>query len=151
MATLQSSTPSSRTIKVIGAGFGRTGTTSLKQALNILGFKCYHMQEILRKNDDHLPLWVQAFEGKLTDYDLIFKYSKKELETDPYTATVDWPSTAVYEKLMEQYPDAKVILTLRDAESWYKRYGLCVCVLQSNHTDCTPEALIKVFWRDQKA
>ncbi|CAF1126510.1 unnamed protein product [Didymodactylos carnosus] len=118
--TTQQSPPSSQTIKVIGAGFGRTGTLSLKEALNILGYKCYHWQELMQKNIPHSKLWSEAYDGKLADFDLIFKYSKKELETDPYTATVDWPSTTVYEKLMIQYPDAKVILTLRDGESWYK-------------------------------
>ena len=109
----------SPSIKVIGAGFGRTGTTSLKLALDILGFKCYHMQETV-KHPTHSQLWIEAFEGKLTDYDLIFKGGKK-LMNDPYTATCDWPSTAIWEQLMEKYPDAKVILTLRDAEGWYKR------------------------------
>jgi hypothetical protein len=110
----------SSTMKVIGAGFGRTGTTSLKVALNILGFKCYHMQEII-KNPTHSQLWIEAYEGKLTDYDIIFK-GGKDLENDPYTATCDWPSTAIWEELIEKYPDAKVILTLRDADGWYKRY-----------------------------
>ena len=106
-------------LKVIGAGFGRTGTTSLKVALDMLGFKCYHMQEVF-KNPTHPKLWVEAYEGKLTDYDLIFK-GEKELEGDPYTATCDWPSTVIWEELIKKYPDAKVILTLRDAEGWYKR------------------------------
>ena len=109
----------SSTIKVIGAGFGRTGTTSLKVALNMLGFKCYHMQDA-SKHPTHPKLWIEAYEGKLTGYDLIFK-GGKELENDPYTATCDWPSTAVWEKLLGHYPDAKVILTLRDAEGWYSR------------------------------
>ena len=117
MATEQK--PTSSTLKVIGAGFGRTGTTSLKEALNILGFKCYHMQEVF-KHPTHSFLWIEAYEGKLTDYDLIFK-GGKELENDPYTATCDWPSTTIWEELIEKYPDAKVILTLRDDESWYRR------------------------------
>ncbi|CAF1462875.1 unnamed protein product [Adineta steineri] len=116
MKTDQKNTSS--TIKVIGAGFGRTGTTSLKVALNMLGFKCYHMQET-GKHPAHNELWIDAYEGKLTDYDLIFK-DGKQLKNDPYIATCDWPSTAIWEQLMEKYPDAKVILTMRDAEGWYK-------------------------------
>jgi hypothetical protein len=115
-----SSLSNNQTIKVIGAGFGRTGTASLRDALNILGFKCYHMREVMHNiKSSHANLWLQAYEGKLTDYDMIFKSSSKD--QNPYTATVDWPSTTVYTKLMEQYPDAKVILTVRDPESWYKR------------------------------
>ena len=112
-------TSSSQTIKIIGAGFGRTGTASLKESLEILGFKCYHMGEIFSNPKLlHSNLWIQAFEGKLSDYDLIFKSSG---DSSPYTATVDWPSTAVYEDILKQYSDAKVILTVRDSESWYKR------------------------------
>jgi hypothetical protein len=108
------------TLKVIGAGFGRTGTASLKEALDILGFKCYHMQEVFKHHrNTHPDLWIKAFEGNLTDYDLIF--NSKPGVVKPYVATVDWPSTAVWEDLMKKYPNAKIILTLRDSESWYKR------------------------------
>ena len=71
-------------IKVIGAGFGRTGTTSLKVALNKLGFPCYHMTEV-NANSGHIDLWYQTKTTPLRYWDVLFKN---------YSATVDWPSTA---------------------------------------------------------
>jgi hypothetical protein len=116
------SEPSDETIKVLGAGFGRTGTTSLRDALNMLGFKCYHMQEVLRTKANSKPhpnLWVEAANGQIKDYDVIFKENQGD---EPYRATIDWPSTTVWEDIWKQYPNAKIILTERDSESWYKRY-----------------------------
>lgn len=69
-------------IRVIGAGIGRTGTMSLKVALEQLGFdKCYHMDE-LSKNPAHVPMWLDAANGKEVDWDALF---------DEYQATVDLP------------------------------------------------------------
>jgi hypothetical protein len=98
------------TIKVIGAGFGRTGTSSLKGALDILGFgPCYHMWDIMQK-PAHIALWQQAAHNGQGDWATIF---------DGYQATMDWPSAFFYRELIQQYPTAKVILTLREPESWY--------------------------------
>lgn len=98
------------TISVIGAGFGRTGTLSLKFALEKLGFdKCYHMME-LRNHPDHQSLWAKAHQGAPTDWDALF---------DGYAATVDWPSCNLWEPIAETYPNAKIILSLRDPEKWY--------------------------------
>ena len=101
-------------IKVIGAGFGRTGTTSLKVALEQLGFsKCYHMFEVIHSPED-AALWQSALEhkttGEPTDWSVPFK---------GYKATLDWPGCTFYQELMATYPDAKVLLTTRDPESWY--------------------------------
>lgn len=98
------------TLKVIGAGFGRTGTTSIKAALEQLGFtQCYHMQEVI-KNPAHVPIWLDALEGKPVDWDALFA---------GYQATVDWPACNFYAQLMVHYPDAKVLLTVRDPNKWY--------------------------------
>lgn len=98
------------TIRVIGAGIGRTGTASLKLALEQLGFaKCYHMDEIAT-NPAHVPLWLAAA-GKQVDWDALFV---------GYQAAVDLPTYAFYAALMAHYPDAKVILTVREPEAWYK-------------------------------
>ena len=98
-------------MKVIGAGFGRTGTMSLKVALEELGFgPCYHMSEVFA-NPDHIEFWEAAIRGEPVDWDRLFH---------DYQATVDWPAAAFYEELMERYPDAKVILTVRDPERWYE-------------------------------
>ena len=97
-------------IKVIGAGFGRTGTLSLKSALEELGLvKCYHMTDVLA-NLQHAALWDDAARGKPVDWDSLFQ---------GYHATVDWPGCGFYEQLMRQYPGAKVILTVRDPDRWY--------------------------------
>ena len=98
-------------LKVIGAGFGRTGTASLKAALEELGFdKCYHMQEVFR-NPTHASIWRAAAEGKPVDWDALL---------EGYQATVDWPGCTFYQELMERYPDAKVLLNVRDPDAWYK-------------------------------
>ena len=97
-------------LKVIGAGFGRTGTSSLKRALEDLGFgPCHHMTELLA-HPEQLPVWEAAIAGHAVDWDALFR---------EYQAAVDWPAAAFYAPLLERYPDARVILTVRDAERWY--------------------------------
>jgi len=97
-------------LKVIGAGFGRTGTLSLKLALEQLGFgPCHHMIEVLA-HPEQVPLWTAAADGR-PDWDAIFK---------GYRSTVDWPTATFYREVAEAYPDAKVILTERDPESWFR-------------------------------
>jgi hypothetical protein len=97
-------------LTVIGAGFGRTGTLSLKAALEELGLgPCYHMQEAIQ-HPDHAPIWTSAARGERVDWDRIF---------GGYHSTVDWPGAAFYEQLMQAYPDARVILTVRDPDRWY--------------------------------
>ncbi|MDB5475734.1 MAG: hypothetical protein JWP49_1245 [Phenylobacterium sp.] len=98
------------TLKVIGAGYGRTGTMSLKLALDHLGFgPCYHMVEVF-KNPQAPLWWIDAAEGR-PDWEKIFA---------GYASTVDWPNATFYKELAEAYPDAKVILTERDPEAWFK-------------------------------
>jgi hypothetical protein len=98
-------------LKVIGAGFGRTGTLSLKTALQELGFgKCYHMVEILRK-PGHMKQWSRILRGGKPDWQTLF---------NGYQSAVDWPVAAYYRDLMAVYPKAKIILTVRDPESWHR-------------------------------
>jgi len=98
-------------MKVIGAGFGRTGTTSLKAALEQLGFgPCYHMTEVV-KNRGHAQLWRKATRGGNVDLRALLQ---------SYEATVDWPACSFYRELMVAYPDAKVLLSVRDPEKWYE-------------------------------
>src|SRR5215472_3519057 len=79
-------------LKVIGAGFGRTGTFSLKVALEELGFgPCYHMKEVL-EHPEYVPFWDAAARGETTNWREIFK---------DYQATVDWPGCTFYKELME--------------------------------------------------
>ena len=98
-------------LEVIGAGFGRTGTMSLKVALEELGFgPCYHMREVF-EHPEHIELWGAAMQGKPVDWQQIF---------GNYRATVDWPGCTFYNELLERNPDAKVILTVRDPQRWYE-------------------------------
>lgn len=98
-------------LKVIGAGFGRTGTLSLKTALEELGFgRCYHMREVL-KNPSHWKRWAEIIGGGKADWETLLQ---------GYQSSTDWPVAAYYRELMAVYPDAKIILTVRDPESWYK-------------------------------
>jgi hypothetical protein len=95
-------------VKLIGAGFPRTGTLSQKIALEMLGFgPCYHMVNVLAD----LPqagLWERALDGEAPWSELF----------DGYASTVDWPGGYFYEELMEEYPDAKVLLSTRDPDAW---------------------------------
>jgi len=105
-------------LKIIGAGFGRTGTLSTCTALNQLGFPCYHMFEVLEnpRNKSHLDFWrhvANTAPGTPHDWEQVFAN---------YTASVDNPASCVWRELMVAYPDAKVLLTLhpKGAEAWYE-------------------------------
>ena len=99
------------TLQVIGAGLGRTGTMSLKAALEQLGLgPCYHMVECFPQGPEHWQKWIDAVNGK-PDWDAIF---------DGYNSTVDFPSCSSYRALAAHYPDAKVVLTVRDPERWFE-------------------------------
>ncbi|MCA9540756.1 MAG: sulfotransferase family protein [Myxococcales bacterium] len=98
-------------IRVIGAGFGRTGTLSLKLALETLGFRpCYHMVEVDAR-PAHRVLWAAAHRGEAIDWDALF---------EGYQATVDWPSCNLWRAQAAHFPDARIILTRRDAGRWYE-------------------------------
>lgn len=95
-------------LKLIGAGLPRTATLTQKIALETLGFKpCYHMVEVL-ENLALMPSWAAALAGRV-DWDEIFS---------GYAASVDWPGAYFYEELMEKYPNAKVLLSVRDSDAW---------------------------------
>jgi hypothetical protein len=98
-------------VKVIGAGFGRTGTTSLKTALEKLGFgPCYHMTEVFA-HPEHADVWSAAGRGEPADLESVL---------EGYDATLDWPACTFYEEFMERHPEAKVLLSVRDPERWYE-------------------------------
>ena len=98
-------------LRLIGAGFGRTGTLSLKVALETLGCgPCYHMMEVLGK-PAHVDLWSRAADGEAIDWEDLF---------DGYPAAVDWPACYFWRELVDRYPAAPVLLSLRDPAGWYK-------------------------------
>ncbi len=97
-------------VKVIGAGFGRTGTKSLQCALEMLGVSpCYHMETLLQHPED-LLFW-KCRPGQTINWGRLFAN---------YQAVVDFPACLYAEELYRYYPGSKVILTTRDAESWYQ-------------------------------
>lgn len=99
------------TLRVVGAGFGRTGTSSLKVALEQLGFsKCHHMREVFG-SARQVDGWLAASRGDDVDWDHLF---------EGFQASCDWPSSAYWERLAEHYPDSKVILSWRDPDAWYE-------------------------------
>lgn len=96
-------------VDVIGAGFGRTGTASLKRALEVLGFEpCHHMSEVLQ-NPDTATDWVAALGG---DKDALGK------ALTGYRATQDFPGCLLWREMTDLYPDAKVLLSVRDGAKW---------------------------------
>jgi hypothetical protein len=98
-------------LQVIGAGFGRTGTTSLKRALERLGFgPCYHMQTAMTL-PGHSPFWRRAKRRGTADFDRFLRH---------YRSAIDWPACEFYAELMQQFPEARVILTVREPEAWYE-------------------------------
>ena len=98
-------------MKIIGAGFGRTGTTSLKAALETLGFgPSYHLTEVFT-HPEHGRFWEAARRGERVDWAGFLS---------GHEITVDWPACAFYAELMEAFPEAPVILTVRDPEGWYR-------------------------------
>ena len=98
------------TLKVVGAGLGRTGTASLKVALEELGVgRCYHMGEVMQ-DPTHIGHWMDAAGGN-QDWDTFL---------EDYGATVDYPACSFWRELAEYYPDSKVLLSTRSAESWFE-------------------------------
>ena len=98
---------------MIGAGLGRTGTNSLKVALEqLLGGPCYHMLELF-EHPEHVERWERALDGRLTGWDEIFA---------GYRATVDWAGATFFAELASAYPDALVLLSVRDPDEWWRSF-----------------------------
>lgn len=99
------------TLKIIGTGLARTGTLSLKNALERLtGEPCYHMYELFLK-PERLHFWEEAEECQHTDWDSVYS---------GYGSAVGLPTTRYYSQLLDKYPHAKFVLSERDPESWYE-------------------------------
>lgn len=98
-------------LDVIGVGFGRTGTLSLKSALERVGFgPCHHMVEVI-DNAEQISLWNRIADGEAPDWDVVFR---------GYRSTVDWPSVRFWRQTTGHFPQAKVVLTARDPQCWYE-------------------------------
>lgn len=108
-------------MKVIGAGLLRTGTLSTQAALQRLGYPCHHMTET-PKVDGHLDAWYGLVSGKAPmDWHAIFAN---------YEATVDIPACFYYEEIMRAFPEAKVLLNLRDPDKWFDSFFALYTMLE---------------------
>ena len=97
-------------LEVIGAGLGRNATFSMKFALEKLGFgPCHHMSEVFANARRQIPLWLDVVQGN-PDWDAIY---------DGFSSCTDYPSATYWRELAAYYPDAKVVLTTRDPDSWF--------------------------------
>jgi len=133
------------TLKVIGAGFGRTGTDSMREALDMLGFgPCHHMRALI--DDPRLKAkWRQRAVTGTPDWPDIF---------DGFASTIDWPSAHYWPDLISAYPEARVILTWRSAESWWASFEKTILPVWQASTETEEEApgsqlLARVFdWQE---
>jgi hypothetical protein len=121
-------------LHVIGAGLGRTGTLSLKLALEQLGLgPCYHMLEV-RSAPERLEHWNRIAAGEQVDWEEVFA---------GFRSTVDWPACNYWRELMARYPDAKVILSLRDPESWFR--STQATIFSDEVQGGAPPAIVKIL------
>jgi sulfotransferase family protein len=99
------------TLRVVGAGVGRTGTMSLKLALEkLLDAPCYHMLEVFVR-PDHVTIWQEAVDGRPPDWEALY---------EGFVAAVDWPTCTFWRELADAYPDAPVLLSTRDPDDWWR-------------------------------
>jgi Sulfotransferase domain len=114
---------SAMALRVVGAGHGRTGTYSLKLALErLLGGRCHHMAEILAGPEHHLPLWAPVLRGEEVDWEDVFA---------GYVAQTDFPGAAFWRELSAVFPDALVVLSTRPSEDWYRSAASTIFQLDS--------------------
>lgn len=101
-------------MQVIGAGVGRTGTYSLKLAINQLGLEpCHHMEEVIFNMPVQVPLWSDAVNGD-ADWGAVY---------NGYGSAVDWPTAGFFRELSTAYPSAKFVLTVRSPERWAEGFS----------------------------
>ena len=123
-------------LKVVGAGLGRTGTASLKKALEQLtGGRCYHMFEV-SEHPESVAVWHAAVRGEPVDWEALM---------DGYTASVDWPAAAFWRELSAASPDAVVLLSSRAApEQWWASVEKTILtVLTADVPSAEPETVAR--------
>lgn len=117
-------------LSVIGAGFGRTGTMSIKKALEQLGLgPCHHMEEVF-KNPRQLPFWQKAAAGEGVNWHEVF---------EGYNCSVDWPSGHYWQELAEFYPEARVLLSVRPPARWWDSFSGTIKVLLERRDEIPDE------------
>lgn len=126
------------TLQVIGAGFGRTGTDSMREALNILGLgPCHHMMEIM-SSEEQKRRWRAFVKGEAIGWDLLL---------GGFASCVDWPTAHYWRELAQAFPQAKVLLTYRSAESWWESFEKTLVPAIDASTD--PDSLGVALVRDR--
>jgi hypothetical protein len=140
-------------LKVVGAGLGRTGTNSLKLALErLLGEPCYHMIEVFPR-PEHPAKWSAAYDGNPPDWDELFA---------GFGAAVDWPVAGQWSQIAAANPDALVLLSVRDADSWWRSASTTIFAAGGKTIDDDPDGdwskmaakMLAAFtpdWRDEAA
>lgn len=124
------------TLRVVGAGLGRTGTLSLKIALErLLGGPCYHMMEVFN-HPEHVASWHEAARGGRPDWQAVF---------EGYRAVVDWPAASFWPELMHAFPDALVLLSVRDAEGWWRSASQTIFPVSRNASGAWRDMVDAVF------
>jgi hypothetical protein len=124
------------TLHVIGAGFGRTGTDSMREALNILGLgPCHHMFEV-NAHEEQKRMWRALVQGVPPDWEQLFA---------GYRSCIDWPSAYYWRELSEFYPKAMVVLTYRSPESWWTSFEQTIVrgIAQSTEPESLGIALVR--------
>lgn len=117
-------------MQIIGTGVGRTGTYSLKLAINQLGFgPCHHMEEVLHNMPVQVPLWANAVSGK-PDWAKMY---------EGYPSAVDWPTAGFFRELVAEFPSAKFVLTRRDPERWADSFGATIYKLLAGRDQAPQE------------
>lgn len=115
---------------VIGAGVGRTGTYSLKLAINQIGLgPCHHMDEVLHHMPVQVPLWSAAAADR-ADWSKIYS---------GYNSAVDWPTACFFRELVNEFPEARFILTQRDPEKWADSFGATIYKLLAGKDEAPDE------------
>lgn len=117
-------------VRVIGGGVGRTGTYSLKLAINQLGFgPCHHMEAVLQNMEAQVPLWSDALNGD-PDWQAIYS---------GFESAVDWPTAGFFRELYAAYPSAKFVLTDRNPENWADSFAATIYKLLAGKDEAPPE------------
>ena len=141
------------TLRVVGAGLGRTGTNSLKLALErLLGEPCYHMLECVPR-PEHVDVWASAYAGTLPDWEQLYA---------GFGATVDWPSGPFWAPISEAFPDALILLSVRDPDAWWKSASSTIFLAMAKAIEEDPDKpwtqmasrMVTSFspgWRDESA
>jgi len=117
-------------LHVIGAGVGRTGTYSLKLAINQLGLgPCHHMEEVLHNMPVQVPLWSAAASGQ-ADWSRIYS---------GYKSAVDWPTACFFRKLAGEFPQSRFVLTVREPHRWAESFNATIYTLLQGKEQAPPE------------